>query len=116
MLRDLNGPVKKPVVIGKNWERQGPCPDCRVEPMNGWGNMYCPKCGHADAMVRACLANNKHYDLHKLPTLDKIICLLGTNMTPPGPQHVRNAENYDRSGDSPERRASRGSGGIGGGK
>lgn len=111
-----NGPVKKPVVIGKNWERQGTCPDCRVEPMNGWGNMYCPKCGHADAIVRACLANNKHYDLHKLPALDKIICLLGTSMTPPGPQHVRNAENYDRSGDSPERRASRGSGGLGGGK
>ncbi|CAE7023486.1 unnamed protein product [Symbiodinium natans] len=84
-----HGPVKKPVAIGKNWERQGTCPDCKVEPMNGWGNMYCPKCGHADAMVRACLANNKHYDLHKLPTLDKIVCLLGTSMTPPGPQHVR---------------------------
>ena len=30
--------------------------------------------------LEACLANNKHYDLHKLPTLDRIICLLGTGM------------------------------------
>ena len=28
--------------------------------------------------TKACLANNKHYDLHKLPTLDKIVCLLGS--------------------------------------
>jgi len=80
-------PHMRPVVAGKNYERKGQCPECKAEPQNGWGNMYCPKCAHADGMVRACLANNKHYGLHKLPTLDKIICLLGTHTTPPGPMH-----------------------------
>eukprot|EP00435_Cladocopium_sp_Y103_P049838 s255_g15.t1 len=80
-------PSMRPVVAGKNYERKAPCPECKAEPQHGWGNMYCPKCGHADGMIRACLANNKHYDLHKLPTLDRIICLLGTHTTPPGPMH-----------------------------
>ncbi|CAK9002635.1 unnamed protein product [Durusdinium trenchii] len=70
-------PTMRPVVAGKNYERQAACSECKVEPQSGWGNMYCPRCGHADGMIAACLANNKHYDLHKLPTLDKIICLLG---------------------------------------
>lgn len=80
-------PSMRPVVAGKNYERKAPCPECKAEPQHGWGNMYCPKCGHADGMIRACLANKKHYDLHKLPTLDRIICLLGTHTTPPGPMH-----------------------------
>ncbi|CAJ1425422.1 unnamed protein product, partial [Effrenium voratum] len=80
-------PTMRPVVGGRSFERKDACLECKQEPINGWGNMYCHKCGHADGMVRACLANNKHYDLHKLPTLDKIIGLLGTYTTPPAPMH-----------------------------
>lgn len=41
------------------------------------GGLAQPPTLHKCALGEACLANNKHYDLHKLPTLDKIIGLLG---------------------------------------
>lgn len=100
-------PTMRPVVAGKNYERQAACSECKVEPQSGWGNMYCPRCGHADGMIAACLANNKHYDLHKLPTLDKIICLLGTHATPPAPMHREDASKpTDLRVDTSERRGS----------
>eukprot|EP00931_Biecheleriopsis_adriatica_P004004 TRINITY_DN10573_c0_g4_i1.p1 TRINITY_DN10573_c0_g4~~TRINITY_DN10573_c0_g4_i1.p1 ORF type:complete len:1371 (-),score=295.71 TRINITY_DN10573_c0_g4_i1:45-4121(-) len=82
------GPTRKPCIFVNDYTREEVCPDCKFEPVMGWGNPTCSLCGQGGDILRATLAaEQEHQERAELPVLDRLVCLLGTTQLETSPVH-----------------------------